>query len=64
MDISLSEHAVQSPCINVCELGENNICSGCFRSLDEIARWGYANHEDRRKIVSSAMQRKLTPGND
>jgi predicted Fe-S protein YdhL (DUF1289 family) len=59
MDISVLEVVVESPCINVCELGEDNICCGCFRSLDEIASWGFASNQDRKNIVACAMDRKL-----
>jgi len=27
---------VKSPCINVCELDDNNVCIGCNRSIEEI----------------------------
>ena len=59
MDISVLEESVESPCINVCELGEDNICCGCFRSLDEIASWGYASNQERKIIAACAMERKL-----
>lgn len=28
-----------SPCIKVCVLNENDICTGCFRTLEEIKLW-------------------------
>ncbi|MDD2886080.1 MAG: DUF1289 domain-containing protein [Dechloromonas sp.] len=29
-----------SPCINLCQMDPaNDLCRGCFRTLDEIARW-------------------------
>jgi predicted Fe-S protein YdhL (DUF1289 family) len=55
----MPEEPVESPCINICELGDGNICSGCYRSLDEIACWSYASDEQRRNIVSNTRQRKL-----
>ena len=30
---------VKSPCVKICKLDENKICSGCGRTLDEIMHW-------------------------
>jgi predicted Fe-S protein YdhL (DUF1289 family) len=37
---------VKSPCINICKL-ENNICVGCFRTIEEITHW--TNYTDLEK---------------
>lgn len=47
-DVNTSD-VVKSPCIDVCELDERNICIGCWRTLDEIAAWSKLN--DQQKIV-------------
>ena len=58
----MTDVEVKSPCINICELGSDNICTGCFRSLEEIGAWSYAGHEERSQIISNANQRqKLAP---
>ena len=31
--------APNSPCINVCNIGPSGWCSGCYRTLEEIAGW-------------------------
>ena len=50
---------VESPCIKVCVLDETgSICTGCGRSLDEIAGWGGATDAERRAIVARAAARK------
>ena len=54
---------IKSPCINVCKLEGNNICKGCYRSLDEIAGWGYASETIRRQIINSASLRKQSDRN-
>ena len=28
-----------SPCMNVCAIGADGLCSGCLRNLQEIAGW-------------------------
>jgi predicted Fe-S protein YdhL (DUF1289 family) len=42
---------ISSPCINVCKLA-NEICIGCFRTTDEIARW--TQMSDREKSMVNA----------
>ncbi|EKO3464267.1 DUF1289 domain-containing protein [Vibrio fluvialis] len=34
-----SESAVPSPCIRNCCLDDNDVCLGCFRTLEEILAW-------------------------
>ncbi|MCX7149625.1 MAG: DUF1289 domain-containing protein [Rhodocyclales bacterium] len=46
-----------SPCINVCKM-EAGLCAGCFRTLDEIARWADAGDDDKRQILAAVAQRK------
>jgi uncharacterized protein len=35
----MSVPAPNSPCINVCNIGPRGWCSGCYRTIDEIAGW-------------------------
>jgi len=48
---------VESPCIDLCTLDDDDICVGCFRSIDEICAWGGATEEQRRSIVQVAAGR-------
>ena len=34
---------VPSPCVRRCCLTDDDICLGCFRSLEEILRWSESN---------------------
>ncbi|MDR9427546.1 MAG: DUF1289 domain-containing protein [Salibaculum sp.] len=44
---------VESPCIQVCVVHpEARICTGCHRSLDEIATWSRLSPEARRAIMA------------
>lgn len=45
---------------------ENDWCAGCFRTIDEIARWSTASDEDKRRIVANAARRagQRNPGPD
>jgi predicted Fe-S protein YdhL (DUF1289 family) len=47
-----------SPCISVCRIDESSgLCEGCFRTLDEIARWGAASGGERRAVWQTIAQR-------
>jgi len=42
---------VPSPCINVCVMDERTgLCTGCQRTLDEIAAWSVLDDVDRRVV--------------
>jgi predicted Fe-S protein YdhL (DUF1289 family) len=42
---------VPSPCISVCRMeAETGLCSGCYRTLDEIAAWGRLGEGERRAL--------------
>jgi hypothetical protein len=54
---------VPSPCINVCRLdAQRRWCTGCWRSLDEIAAW--ARMDDARKwaVVQQLPLRRAAHG--
>ncbi|HEV7266563.1 MAG TPA: DUF1289 domain-containing protein [Falsiroseomonas sp.] len=38
------------------------LCTGCFRTLDEIAAWSYADVATRRAIVARAARRRPEAG--
>jgi predicted Fe-S protein YdhL (DUF1289 family) len=52
----------ESPCSKVCTLGEDDICLGCLRSLDEIGAWGSADRQERLQILDNAAAREQTLG--
>ncbi|WP_309674680.1 DUF1289 domain-containing protein, partial [Pseudomonas sp.] len=37
--MSATERPVLSPCVNICALDDDDICTGCQRTVDEITRW-------------------------
>ncbi len=48
-----------SPCIDVCHLNDaTGLCEGCFRTIQEIARWSNLTEAGRRAVVSAAAARK------
>jgi len=50
---------VESPCIRRCTLDEQDVCIGCFRSLDEILAWSKASDDRRREILRRTQERRL-----
>lgn len=48
---------VKSPCNNICQLNENKICIGCYRSIDEIANWTKFTHEQKLIIIGLLRNR-------
>ena len=49
---------MKSPCIRNCCLNENNICTGCYRTISEIIEWSQANTKRRKTILKMARQRE------
>jgi len=49
---------MESPCINICALRADDICAGCWRSLDEIAAWSSLTEAERRRIMADLPARK------
>ena len=43
---------IASPCIGVCQLHEAEICVGCWRTGEEIARW--TQMRDAEKMFTRA----------
>jgi predicted Fe-S protein YdhL (DUF1289 family) len=61
-----AEPIIQSPCNRVCVMHpRRQICIGCGRSLDEIARWIQLTESERADIMAQLPQRltAVTGGN-
>ena len=43
---------IESPCIQVCVVHPvERICTGCYRTIDEIAQWSRMTPDARREIM-------------
>jgi len=52
---------IQSPCIKVCTMDTAvGLCTGCGRTLDEIARWASMSDAERAAIMRILEDRKVT----
>jgi predicted Fe-S protein YdhL (DUF1289 family) len=46
--------------VKVCVMDpERNLCRGCGRTLDEIARWGSMSEAERSRVMDLLPARKL-----
>lgn len=54
---------VESPCIRQCCLDSQDMCVGCFRTLDEILLWGSASIDKKTSILENVHKRKEQHGN-
>ncbi len=51
--------SASSPCVNVCVMDpQRGVCLGCYRTLDEIARWGGMDEAERRRIMAGLSERR------
>jgi len=41
-----------SHCMNICVLDANRVCTGCGRTLDEIARWGRMSSGEQWAVIA------------
>jgi len=49
---------VQSPCIRICMIHpQERLCTGCYRTMDEIARWSRLNPQERSRIMDELPSR-------
>ncbi len=49
---------VPSPCVRNCCLDGDDICLGCFRTIEEIIKWGEADQNEKLRILTKAKQRQ------
>ena len=50
---------VASPCINVCKMDAlNGLCTGCFRTIDEITVWARIDDARRLEILAAVAKRR------
>lgn len=57
MNKMAKEEVVLSPCVGVCALDDEDICIGCWRSGEEITRWGYVDNDGKRAILKNVEER-------
>jgi|HubBroStandDraft_6_1064221.scaffolds.fasta_scaffold2985235_1 predicted Fe-S protein YdhL (DUF1289 family) len=48
---------IASPCIHICKLDAGDVCIGCQRTRDEIARWLQMNEEEKTQVNARLAER-------
>lgn len=49
---------IQSPCVNICVVHpEARICTGCYRSIDEITQWSKLSNAERLEVMQELPSR-------
>jgi predicted Fe-S protein YdhL (DUF1289 family) len=49
---------VKSPCISVCALDAEGLCTGCFRTGDEIRLWSAYSNDERLNVLRLVHERE------
>ena len=54
-----SVELIESPCIGICTLDQQSgLCTGCARTLGEIAEWASASRARQEEIMASLPSRR------
>ena len=53
---------VGSPCVSVCMLDAADVCTGCFRTANEITDWMELDDDARRAVIAAARERMREAG--
>jgi len=57
-----AQSPVRSPCVSICALDDNDICTGCQRSGMEIATWGRMSDVQRLEVLQRCEVRARDQG--
>ena len=57
-----AQSTVRSPCVSICALDDNDICTGCQHSGMEIATWGRMTEAQRREVLRRCEVRARDQG--
>lgn len=52
------EEQVMSPCVGICCPDQNDVCMGCFRTMDEITRWWDMSSTEKKQLLLELESRK------
>lgn len=53
---------VGSPCVSVCMLDEQDVCTGCFRTAQEITDWFELDDASRLTVIDATRERMRAAG--
>lgn len=56
-EVAVNLEPVESPCVSICRLDDNDVCVGCFRTATEIGQWLSYTAEQRSDIMKQLPER-------
>ncbi|MCK6264541.1 DUF1289 domain-containing protein [Vibrio sp. ZSDE26] len=56
---SSKQGRIESPCIRHCCLNDDDVCMGCYRTLEEILAWNSLSMTQKFKIINECNKRKI-----
>ena len=58
--MAANEEEIPSPCNGKCETDERDICTGCYRSVEEIVKWTRVDDKTREMYWNKIeLRRKM-----
>ena len=51
-------NSIESPCVSICALDENDICVGCHRTGEEITNWGPMSNTEKARVMEHVRERE------
>lgn len=55
-----AENEIPSPCNDQCEMDDDDICTGCFRSFIEVVKWSKVDDSTRERYMKNIEERRKT----
>ena len=49
---------IKNPCIQVCKYGDNQVCIGCYRTMEETRDWIDYSEQGKAEILQKVEKRK------
>lgn len=53
---------IKSPCQLICTYDSDKICVGCFRSLEEVAKWDSYSEDQKKEVIDNTHKRRAERG--
>ncbi len=57
-DTETTLRSVPSPCVRLCTLDDDDICVGCFRSIEEIMQWTRLDNSEKLEVLQRCDTRR------
>lgn len=56
---ALDASPVPSPCVSICQMdAHSGLCSGCLRTIEEIAAWSRYSEAEKRAVWARLVERR------